>query len=147
MKPNPTEIGKAPAIPRRETAPNSSKLARPKIKPAEKIKACAVLLESKTRSPNGRSAAALPTVKAASSESNTAPKAKSREKSSKRQRLPASLNIVIHDPRQRSETRKSANKAVGISRKINKIDVYCELCGALCRDTSAVGGPPCSGVK
>ena len=140
-------MGKAPAIPSKETAPSSSRLARPKIKPAEKTKACAVLLDSKTRSLNGRSVAALPSVKAVNSESKTAPRAKSIEKSSKRQRLPANLNVVIHDPRQTSETRKSVIKAVGIKGEINKIDVYCELCGELCRDTSAVGGPPCSGVK
>ena len=136
-------MGKAPAIPKKETAPSSSKLARPKIKPAEKTKACAVLLDSKTRSLNGRSAAVPPTVKAVNSESKTAPKAKSMEKSSKRQRLPASLNVVIQDPRQTSETRESVIKALGISRKINKIDIYWELC----RETSAVGGPLCSGVK
>ena len=117
MNPNPREIGKAPAIPRRDTAPNSSKLARPKINPAENNKACDVLLESKIRSLNGKSAVALPTVKAANSDSNKAPKAKSRENSSKRQRLPVNLNVVIHDPRQSSEMRTRVSKTMSIGIK------------------------------
>src|SRR4051812_35443258 len=126
------EIGKAPAIPRRDTAPSSNKLARPKTNPAEKTKACAVLLESRMRSLNGRSEAIFPNVKAATEESSTVPKAKSMEKSSKRQRLPASLKAVIQDPRQIKETSRGANNAVDIEERLNRTSSYCADACELC---------------
>ena len=90
-------------------------------------------------------------MNAAKHENTIIPKAKSTANNSKRQPLPASLKVVIQEPRQSNERRKSTKETVDVA-EVNRVNAYCAAESALRGeslpiDTSAVGTPGCSGLK
>src|SRR5690242_19271736 len=108
----PTLRGNAAAVPRIDDAASSSMFPKLKMNPAAIKNTCAKWPATNMRSVKPRSDPKEPNVNAAITDSAAAPIAKSMQKSSKRQRGPASLKVLTQDPKQINERTRSKSAEI-----------------------------------